>query len=113
MKFVITALLFASIAVAIPNSESVSDKVDNVKFPVDKKYTVKQAQAKCGNDASVSCCNKATYTHDINTANMGPPAGVIKTALGGGPGGDGLGLFGQCNDMIAKGENPLIVHNHT
>ncbi|PLN76256.1 rodlet peptide [Aspergillus taichungensis] len=99
MKYFSTALLFASIAVAVPSSESVSSEGDNVKFPVDDKYTIEQAQAKCGNDAKLSCCNKATYTHDITSTNSGPPPGVIQTALGGGPGRDGLGFFGQCREM--------------
>ncbi|KAI9041830.1 uncharacterized protein KD926_006375 [Aspergillus affinis] len=99
MKFFATALLFAATAVALPSPGDDVDSGSTVKFPVDHETTLSQAQAKCGYDAKVSCCNKATYTHDITTANTGPLAGVIQTALGGGPGGDGLGLFGQCNDL--------------
>ena len=106
MKFVPTALLFASIAVAIPSGEGVANDVDNVKFPVDNTYTLEQVEAKCGKDAKVSCCNKVTYTHDITDAISGPPAGVIQSALDGGPGGDGLGLFGQCGNMKEDGETP-------
>ncbi|OQE14734.1 hypothetical protein PENSTE_c033G10216 [Penicillium steckii] len=111
MKFFATALVFAATALAMPHTgngaEGSGDGVGggnggNIKFPVKKDTTVEQAQAKCGNDAKVSCCNKSTYTHDITTANTGPLAGVLQTALGGGPGGDGLGLFGQCNDISAN-----------
>lgn len=77
--------------------------INDVLFPVGNQYTLGQAQAKCGNDAKVSCCNKVTYTHDINIANIGPLAGVLQNALGGGAGGGGLGLFGQCNDLSANG----------
>lgn len=113
MKFIYTALLFASIAVAIPSGEGVSNDVGNVKFPVDKKYTVRQAKSKCGNDADVSCCNKVIYTHDISDATSDRLADVIQTALSGGPGGDGLGLFSQCNPLSADGENPLMMRNQT
>lgn len=106
MKFFATALVFAATALAMPHSgDGVGGGDSSFKFPVDKSTTIEQAQAKCGNDAKVSCCNKATYTHDINTANVGPLAGVLQTALGGGPGGDGLGLFGQCNDIAASGKS--------
>lgn len=98
MKFFASAVLFAATAMALPQPSS-----SDVKFPVHNQYTLSQAQAKCGNDAKVSCCNKSTYTRDINTANVGPLAGVLQTALGGGPGGDGLGLFGQCNDLSLNG----------
>ncbi|KAJ5100100.1 conidial hydrophobin Hyp1/RodA [Penicillium argentinense] len=106
MKFFATALVLAATAMALPHDGGSGDSAgsgnSNVQFPIGNKYTVEQAQAKCGNDAKVSCCNKATYTHDITTANTGPLAGVLGTALGGGPGGDGLGLFGQCNDISAN-----------
>lgn len=97
MKFFASAILFAVSAMALPQPHEVG--TSEVKFPMHNQYTLEQAQAKCGNDAKVSCCNKSTYTRDINTANVGPLAGVLQTALGGGPGGDGLGLFGQCNDL--------------
>lgn len=58
----------------------------------------------CGNGAKLSYCNKAPYTHDINTANTGSLAGVLANALGVGPGGDGLGLFEQCQDLGLNGE---------
>ncbi|KAJ5764771.1 conidial hydrophobin Hyp1/RodA [Penicillium odoratum] len=94
MKFFATAFFLAVTAVALPQPGG-----DGNIFPVKKDMTLSQAQAKCGNDAKVSCCNKSTYTHDINTTNSGLLAGVLQSALGGGPGGDGLGLFGQCNDL--------------
>ncbi|KAJ5948391.1 conidial hydrophobin Hyp1/RodA [Penicillium verhagenii] len=94
MKFITTALIFAATAVALPQSGS-----DGNIFPVSNGMTVEQAQAKCGNNSTVSCCKKTTYTKDITTSNNGPLAGVLQSALGGGPGGDGLGLFGQCNDL--------------
>ncbi|KAJ5197046.1 conidial hydrophobin Hyp1/RodA [Penicillium cf. viridicatum] len=96
MKIFATVLVFAVTAIAMSHSG------DGVRFPVDHNTTIQQAQAKCGNDANVSCCNKATYTHDITSANTGPLPGVVQTALGGGPGSDGLGLFRQCNDVSTQ-----------
>lgn len=104
MKFLATAL-FAAIALAFPQSDGGGTGNSDVKFPVDPELTIKQAEAKCGNDAQVSCCNKATYTHDITTSDTGPLPGVVQTALAGGPGSDGLGLFGQCNGMTAQGNS--------
>ncbi|KAJ5612935.1 conidial hydrophobin Hyp1/RodA [Penicillium lagena] len=92
MKFFTTILCLTTIAVAQAGHS-------NVKFPVSPKTTIAQGQNTCGNDAKLSCCKRATYTHDINTSNTGPLAGVLANALGGGPGGDGLGLFGQCQDL--------------
>ncbi|KAF9891671.1 hypothetical protein FE257_003683 [Aspergillus nanangensis] len=53
----------------------------DVMFPVRKETTLWQAQAKCGNDAKVSCCKKATYTHDITNADTGPLAGEMGGAI--------------------------------
>ncbi|KAJ5676466.1 conidial hydrophobin Hyp1/RodA [Penicillium maclennaniae] len=101
MKFFVSAFILAATAMALPSGEGAPSGSD-VKFPVGNKMTMDQAQAKCGNDAKVSCCNKATYTHDITTVNHGVLASVLQNAIGGGPGGDGLGLFGQCNDISAN-----------
>ncbi|BCS25329.1 uncharacterized protein APUU_50040S [Aspergillus puulaauensis] len=101
MKFLAT-VLFAAIAMASPQSDGGGAGNSDIKFPVDPELTIQQAEAKCGNDAQVFCCNKAMYTHDITTSDTDPLPGVVQTALGGGPGGDGLGLFGQCKDMTAR-----------
>ncbi|CAL5867114.1 uncharacterized protein PFLUO_LOCUS1326 [Penicillium psychrofluorescens] len=101
MQFFTTVLCLAATAVALPGSGNGVGNAGNgnVKFPISPQTTLAQGNNACGNDAKLSCCNKATYTHDINTANTGPLAGVLANALGGGPGGDGLGLFGQCQDL--------------
>ena len=116
MQFITTAILFAAAVVAMPQPGKPSWGEDDkgswgegdksIKYPVHKDWTIQQAQNTCGNGAKVSCCNKATYTHDIKTKNYGPLAGVLENALGGGPGGDGLGLFGQCNDLSLDGTFP-------
>lgn len=102
MKLFATAL-FAAISMASPQSGGGTDSSD-VKFPVGPKTTIRQAEAKCGYDAQLSCCNKVIYTHDITTSNTRPLPAVVQTALAGGPGDDGLGNFDQCNDMTSKGK---------
>jgi hypothetical protein len=95
MKFLVSALVLTATAMALPSGEGAPS---GDKVPVGHGMTLDQAQAKCGNDAKVQCCNKVTYTKDITTFNTGILASVLQNALGGGPGGDGLGLFGQCGE---------------
>ncbi|KAJ5614848.1 conidial hydrophobin Hyp1/RodA [Penicillium herquei] len=113
MKFFATALLFAATAMALPQAlgdgNGSNNPVGNAlgngsgnKFPIGDKTTLQQAQNTCGNDAQVSCCDTATYTHDITDNAVGPLAGVLQSALNGGPGSEGLGLFGQCSDLSAS-----------
>ena len=52
----------------------------DMRFKVPDDMTVKQAQAKCGNQAQLSCCNKAVYA-------------------GGGSGCSGIELFDQCSKL--------------
>jgi hypothetical protein len=94
MQFITTALLFAATAMALPSGEG-----HGVEFPLSKDVTFENAQAKCGNDAVVSCCNKKTVTGSVTDVNTGLLPGVLQNAVGGGPGSDGLGLFNGCNDL--------------
>ncbi|OOQ82796.1 Rodlet protein [Penicillium brasilianum] len=96
MKFFATALLFAATAMALPGAPSGGN---GAEYPLSRDVTFQEANAKCGNDAVVSCCNKKSTTGDVTTLNQGVLANVLGSALGGGPGGDGLGLFNGCNDL--------------
>jgi hypothetical protein len=71
----------------------------NVRFPVPENMTVKQAQAKCGDQAQLSCCNKATYAGDTTDVNSGMLGGTLSNLIGSGSGADGLGLFDQCSKL--------------
>ncbi|KAJ6031641.1 conidial hydrophobin Hyp1/RodA [Penicillium herquei] len=124
MKFFATAVLFAATAMALPgalgNGNGNNNPVGSAlgsgngngdgngsnnpvsSYPIGDKTTLQQAQNTCGNDAQVSCCDTATYTHDITNNAVGPLAGVLQSALSGGPGSEGLGLFGQCSDLSAS-----------
>lgn len=102
MQFFATALLFAATAMALPSGEG-----HGVEFPLSKDVTFENAQAKCGNDAVVSCCNKKTVTGSVTDVNTGLLPGVLQNAVGGGPGSDGLGLFNGCNDLNLNGKKVL------
>lgn len=52
----------------------------DVRFSVPDDMTAKQAQAKCGDQAQLSCCNKAVYAGDSS-------------------GGSGIELFDQCSKL--------------
>ena len=111
MQFsLVTVLGLAATVAALPpvgpsaggvgNANGVGNKGNtNVKFPVPESMTVKQAQAKCGDQAQLSCCNKATYAGDTTDVNSGMLGGTLSNLIGAGSGADGLGLFDQCSKL--------------
>lgn len=108
MKFSLSAavLAFAVSVAALPQHDvnaagnGVGNKGNaNVRFPVPDDITVKQATEKCGDQAQLSCCNKATYAGDVTDIDEGILAGTLKNLIGGGSGTEGLGLFNQCSKL--------------
>jgi hypothetical protein len=108
MQFTLASVLgLAATVAALPpsaggfgNGNGLANKGNtDVKFPVPDSMTVKQAQAKCGDQAQLSCCNKATYAGDTTDVNSGMLAGVLGNLVGAGSGADGLGLFDQCSKL--------------
>lgn len=108
MKFSLSAavLAFAVSVAALPQHDvnaagnGVGNKGNaNVRFPVPDDITVKQATEKCGDQAQLSCCNKATYAGDVTDIDEGILAGTLKNLIGGGAGTEGLGLFNQCSKL--------------
>ncbi|KAJ5196883.1 fungal hydrophobin [Penicillium cf. viridicatum] len=71
----------------------------DVRFAVPDNMTVKQAQAKCGDQAQLSCCNKAVYAGDTTDINSGILGGTLSNLIGSGSGASGLGLFDQCSKL--------------
>lgn len=71
----------------------------DVRFSVPDNMTVKQAQAKCGDQAQLSCCNKAVYAGDTTDINSGILGGTLSNLIGSGSGASGLGLFDQCSKL--------------
>ncbi|RHZ68971.1 hypothetical protein CDV55_106578 [Aspergillus turcosus] len=108
MKFTLSAavLAFAVSVAALPQHDAnaagngVGNKGNaNVRFPVPDDMTIKQATEKCGDQAQLSCCNKATYAGDVTDIDEGILAGTLKNLIGGGSGSEGLGLFDQCSKL--------------
>lgn len=120
MQFAIPAVLgFAALAAALPpvdpsaggigNANGLANKGNTqIRFPVPDDMTVKQAQAKCGDQAQVSCCNHATYAGDTTDVNKGLLAGTLSHLLGTGSGAEGLGLFDQCSQVDVQCESSLL-----
>ncbi|KAJ5602762.1 hypothetical protein N7537_005718 [Penicillium hordei] len=108
MQFTLSAvvLAFAGLAAAMP-AENVGNGLqhkngDAPRFPVPDSLTVKQAQAKCGDQAQLSCCNKATYAGDTTDINSGMLGGTLSNLIGAGSGASGLGIFDQCSKLDAQ-----------
>ncbi|KAF7123001.1 hypothetical protein CNMCM5793_001177 [Aspergillus hiratsukae] len=108
MKFTLSAavLAFAVSVAALPQRDAnaagngVGNKGNaNVRFPVPDDMTIKQATEKCGDQAQLSCCNKATWAGDVTDIDQGILAGTLKNLIGGGSGTEGLGLFNQCSKL--------------
>ena len=89
------------------NANGVDNKGNTqIRFPIPDDMTVKQAQAKCGDQAQLSCCNHATYAGDTTDVNKGILAGTLGHLIGSGSGAEGLGLFDQCSQVDVQGESP-------
>ncbi|KAJ5619948.1 hypothetical protein N7510_003932 [Penicillium lagena] len=106
----ITLMALVASAVALPpsgpmfgNANGIANKGNtDVHWQVPEDMTVHQAQAKCGDQAQLSCCNKATYAGDTTDAEKGILAGALSNLISGGSGSDGLGLFDQCSNLDAQ-----------
>ncbi|OQE14895.1 hypothetical protein PENSTE_c032G02028 [Penicillium steckii] len=97
----VIAVAFASLAAALP-AESGMQKQEggsHVRFPVPGGMTVKEAQSKCGDQAQLSCCNKATYAGDTTDVNSGLGGGLLSNLIGTGSGAEGAGIFDQCSKL--------------
>ncbi|KAA8645756.1 hypothetical protein EYZ11_012523 [Aspergillus tanneri] len=75
------------------------DKDHQVRFPVPDDMTVKEGSDKCGDQAQLSCCNKATYAGDTVDSDNGILAGLLSNLLGSGSGSEGAGIFEQCSKL--------------
>lgn len=105
MQFSLTSVVLAltSVAAALPH-ESVgngmqSQEHDAVRWHVPSGMTVQEAQSKCGDQAQLSCCNKATYAGDTTDVNSGLGGGLLSNLIGSGSGADGAGIFDQCSKL--------------
>ncbi|KAJ5151495.1 uncharacterized protein N7482_010747 [Penicillium canariense] len=105
--FGVPLLVLATGVAALPPSAGGEGSANGVankgnvatRFPVPESMTVKQAQAKCGDQAQLSCCNKATWAGDTTDVNDGILAGTLSHLVGTGSGAEGLGLFNECSQL--------------
>ncbi|KAI9931190.1 hypothetical protein ASPWEDRAFT_34285 [Aspergillus wentii DTO 134E9] len=96
MKFSAIILSLAASAVALPSSllNQGDAPLGGHKFPIPSDMTIGEAQAKCGDQAELSCCNKASYSGD--TTHVG---GTLSNLIGAGSAAEGAGLFDQCSKL--------------
>ncbi|OQD74247.1 hypothetical protein PENDEC_c011G06727 [Penicillium decumbens] len=104
MKFSLAAitLAFTTLAAALPHeagSNSLETQGSDVRWHVPHGMTVKEAQSKCGDQAQLSCCNKATYAGDTTDVNSGLAGGLLSNLIGTGSGAQGAGIFDQCSKL--------------
>lgn len=113
MQFSLSAVFLglATLAVALPADQSTStnglrsqhEHQDGIRWHVPNGMTVKEAQSKCGDQAQLSCCNKATYAGDTTDVNSGLGGGLLSNLIGSGSGADGVGIFDQCSKLDLQG----------
>jgi hypothetical protein len=109
MQFTLSAVVlgFAAFAAAMPAvnmNSGLESQHEKPRFPVPSDMTIKQAQAKCGDQAQLSCCNKATYAGDTTDINSGLLGGTLSNLIGAGSGADGAGIFDQCSKLDVQSE---------
>ncbi|KAJ5573594.1 Hydrophobin [Penicillium hispanicum] len=108
MQFSLSAVViaFSSLAAALPteggNQGIQAQGADHVKWHVPDNLTVKEGQSKCGDQAQLSCCNKATYAGDTTDVNSGIAGGLLSNLIGTGSGAAGAGIFDQCSKLDAQ-----------
>jgi len=103
----VIAVAFASLAAALPAETGLQNQEGghHVRFPVPGGMTVKEAQSKCGDQAQLSCCNRATYARDTTDINSGIGGGLLSNLIGTGSGAEGAGIFDQCSKLDVQSRN--------
>ncbi|KAJ5191749.1 uncharacterized protein N7498_010734 [Penicillium cinerascens] len=103
MQFSLTAiaLAFTTLAAAMPHEPGLVSHGD-IRWKVPQGMTVQEAQAKCGDQAQLSCCNKAVYAGDTTDVNSGIGGGLLSHLIGTGSGASGAGIFSQCSKLDAQ-----------
>ncbi|RAL04155.1 uncharacterized protein BO80DRAFT_257079 [Aspergillus ibericus CBS 121593] len=96
MRYTAIALALASVALAQPSARTARS---GPLFPAPAGMTVSQGQDTCGDNASLSCCNKATYAGDTTDYDSGVLSGLLSNLLGSGSGSQGIGLADQCSKV--------------
>ncbi|PKX92821.1 hydrophobin family protein [Aspergillus novofumigatus IBT 16806] len=75
--------------------------------PIPGDMTVKEAAKKCGDQAQLSCCNRA-----IRAGDKTDIGGTLKNLIGGGSGDEGVEIFDQCSHLGVQSKiTRLFVHD--
>ncbi|RDH33524.1 hypothetical protein BDQ94DRAFT_170147 [Aspergillus welwitschiae] len=108
MKFTAAAALaLATVVVAQPSVRGRS--VTHIPAPAG--MTVSQGADSCGDNAQLSCCNKATYAGDTTDIDSGFLSGVLSNLLGAGSGSQGIGLADECSPLDLQALNIVGLQN--
>ncbi|KKK16904.1 hypothetical protein P175DRAFT_0505874 [Aspergillus ochraceoroseus IBT 24754] len=99
MKFSISVAVISFIAAA---TTAAAAPYEQIRFPVPSTMTVEEGSTKCGDQAQLSCCNKAKYGGDTTEVAKGIGAGLLSNLIGSGSAAEGLGLFDQCSKVDAQ-----------
>lgn len=97
-------LSLGSLALALPSPDramSEQNPSEDIKWPAPKGMTVTEASRKCGDQAQLSCCQKASKAGD--TTNVHEGGGQLSGVLGAGSASEGASLFSQCSKLDAQG----------
>ncbi|GIJ83312.1 hypothetical protein Asppvi_002131 [Aspergillus pseudoviridinutans] len=100
MKFLAVASLLAATALALPGGAPVGAPVVHPAFDSSNQYTLQQAQNKCGDKATLSCCNHASKVGDTTAFNYGALNGLFGNTLSG-P--EGVGILSGCQKISVTG----------
>ncbi|EAW22135.1 hydrophobin family protein [Aspergillus fischeri NRRL 181] len=103
MKFLAVVSLLAATALALPNAGVV-----HPTFASADKYTLQQAQNKCGDHTTLSCCNHVSKVGDTTAFNYGILNGLLGNAISG-P--EGVGILSGCQKISVTaliGVNDLL-----
>ncbi|GFF57129.1 hydrophobin [Aspergillus udagawae] len=90
----IAALLLAVSAAAMEAGGGKEKGWGGYYPPIPSDMTIQEAAKKCGDQAQLSCCNKAIRSGDVTDIG-----GTLKNVIGGGSGTSGLEIFDQCSKL--------------
>ncbi|GFF31380.1 rodlet protein [Aspergillus udagawae] len=100
MKFLAVASLLAATALALPGGGHGGAPSVHPTFDSSNEYTLQQAQNKCGDHTTLSCCNHVSKVGDTNAFNFGILNGLLGNAISG-P--EGVGILSGCQKISVTG----------
>ncbi|EAW07125.1 hydrophobin family protein [Aspergillus clavatus NRRL 1] len=96
MQFLAVVSLLAATALALPPATGSQAPNVHPVFDNANQYTLSQAQNKCGEKTTLSCCNHVSSVGDTTSVNYGLLNGLLGNTLSG-P--EGVGLLSGCTKL--------------